>query len=142
MKKYILIFQTFNFWWLFPSFILNDLSFKCKFTKCLYHKFSPHIVWIIQFYPWWLSGKESTCNAGDMCRDMDSIPGLGRSFGERNGNPLQYSCLENPMDRKPGGLQPMWSQKGRTELGNSIATINLQLNSLFLDIFTPNLVFH
>ena len=34
-------------------------------------------------------------NAGDMC----SIPGLGRSPGEENGNPLQYSCLGNPMDR-------------------------------------------
>ena len=40
-------------------------------------------------------GKESTCNAGDLA----SIPGLGRSPGEGNGNPLQYSCLENPMDR-------------------------------------------
>ena len=44
---------------------------------------------------WWLSSKESTCNAGD----VGSIPGLGRSPGERNGNPLQYSCLENSMDR-------------------------------------------
>ena len=40
-------------------------------------------------------GEESTCNAGD----PGLIPGLGRSPGERNGNPLQYSCLENPMDR-------------------------------------------
>ena len=39
-------------------------------------------------------GRESTCNAGDLC----SILGLGRSSGEGNGNPLQYSCLENPMD--------------------------------------------
>ena len=39
-------------------------------------------------------GKESACNSGD----MGSIPGLGRSPGEGNGNPLQYSCLENPMD--------------------------------------------
>ena len=39
--------------------------------------------------------KESACNAGD----PDSIPGSGRSPGERHGNPLQYSCLENPMDR-------------------------------------------
>ena len=37
----------------------------------------------------------SACNAGD----LGSIPGLGRSPGEGNGNPLQYSCLENPMDR-------------------------------------------
>ena len=40
-------------------------------------------------------GKESTCNAGD----PGLIPGWGRSPGEGNGNPLQYSCLENPRDR-------------------------------------------
>ena len=39
--------------------------------------------------------KESACNA----RDPYSIPGLGRSPGEGNGSPLQYSCLENPIDR-------------------------------------------
>ena len=42
-----------------------------------------------------LSGKESTCNAGD----MGTIPRLGRSPGEGNGNSRQYSCLGNPMDR-------------------------------------------
>ena len=41
------------------------------------------------------NGKESACNAGD----LGSIPGLGRSPGGRHSNPLQYSCLENPMDR-------------------------------------------
>ena len=40
-------------------------------------------------------GKEFACNAGE----QDSIPGSGRSPGEGNGNPFQYSCLENPMDR-------------------------------------------
>ena len=40
-------------------------------------------------------GKESICNA----RDLGSIPGSGSSLGEGNGNPLQYSCLEDPMDR-------------------------------------------
>ena len=40
-------------------------------------------------------GKESACNVGD----PGLIPGLGRSLGEGNGNPLQYSCLENSMDR-------------------------------------------
>ena len=39
--------------------------------------------------------KESACNAGD----LGSIPGLGRSSGEENDYPLQYSCLENPMER-------------------------------------------
>ena len=41
------------------------------------------------------AGKESACIAGD----LDLIPGLGRSPGEGNGNPLQYSCLESSMDR-------------------------------------------
>ena len=44
--------------------------------------------------PWWLLGKESACNA----EDLGSIPGLGRSPGEGNGYPLQYSGLENSMD--------------------------------------------
>ena len=43
-------------------------------------------------------GKESACNAGDT-GDVCSISGSGRSPGEGHGNPLQYSCLENPMDR-------------------------------------------
>ena len=51
--------------------------------------------------------KASACNAGD----LGSIPGWGRSSGEGNGNPLQYSCLENSMDGQPGGLQSMGSQR-------------------------------
>ena len=49
-------------------------------------------------WPRWSSGKESACNARDT-GDLGSIPGLGRSPGVGNGNPLQYSCLENSMDR-------------------------------------------
>ena len=45
-----------------------------------------------------LEVKELTCNAGD-AGDMGSTPGLGSSRGGGNGNPLQYSCLENSMDR-------------------------------------------
>ena len=44
-------------------------------------------------------GKESACNAGD----LDAIPRLGRSLGEKNSKPLQYSCLENPMERGAWG---------------------------------------
>ena len=43
--------------------------------------------------------KESACNAGD----PGSVPGLGRSLGEGNDYPLQYSCLENPWTEEPGG---------------------------------------
>ena len=50
-------------------------------------------------HSWWLSGKESTCNAGAK-GDVGSIPGSGRFPGGRHGNPVQYSCLENPMDRR------------------------------------------
>ena len=53
------------------------------------------------------NGKESACSEGD----PRSIPGLGRSPGEENGNSLQYSCLENPMAEEPGGLQSMGSQE-------------------------------
>ena len=52
-------------------------------------------------------GKESVCNAGD----PGSITGLGRSPGEGNGYPLQYSCLGNPMDRGAWGLQSLGSQR-------------------------------
>ena len=45
-----------------------------------------------------LTVKNPPVNAGDI-RDVGLIPGLGRSPGVGNGNPLQYSCLENPMDR-------------------------------------------
>ena len=47
-------------------------------------------------FPGGSDGTKSACNAGD----PGLIPGLGISSGEGNGNPLQYSCLENPMDRR------------------------------------------
>ena len=68
--------------------------------------------------PTWCSGKEfsqkkkkknSPSNTGD-AGDVGSILGLGRSPGEGNGNPLQYSCLENSMDRGTGRLQSMGTQ--------------------------------
>ena len=56
---------------------------------------------------WLLSGKESTCECRRR-RDLGSIPGSGRSPGEGNGNPLQYSCLGNPRNR--GAWWPMGSK--------------------------------
>ena len=50
--------------------------------------------------------------------DVGLIPGLGRCPGEGNGNPLQYSCLENSMTEEPCGLQSMGSQKNWTPLSN------------------------
>ena len=46
----------------------------------------------------WVKNLSNACNAGDT-RGTGSIPGLGRTPGEGDGNTLQYSCLENPMDR-------------------------------------------
>ena len=60
------------------------------------------------------SGKVSPCNAGD----PGSIPGSGRSPGEGNGNPLQYSCLENPMDREFWWATVHGVTKSRTRLSN------------------------
>ena len=57
-------------------------------------------------FPSGSDSKVSACNAGD----PGSIPGLGRSPGERNGSPLQYSCLENPMDGGVSGYNP-WDHK-------------------------------
>ena len=59
-------------------------------------------------------GKECACNAGD----PGSMPGLGRSPGEGNGNPLQHSCLENPKDR--GAWQA--TVHGVARIGHDLAT--------------------
>ena len=59
-------------------------------------------------------GKESTCDAGD----VGLIPELGRSPGEGNGNLLQYSCLENPMDRGACRVTVHGVAKSWTRLSN------------------------
>ena len=64
---------------------------------------SPKVTW---GFPDGSAGKESACNAGDT-GDMSLIPGSGRSPAGGHGNPLQYSCLENHMDRGSwGGYSP------------------------------------
>ena len=65
-------------------------------------------------FPGGSDGKESTYNAGD----LDSIPGLGQSPGERNGKPLQYSCLENSMDRGAWQVTVHGVAKSLTKLSN------------------------
>ena len=86
--------------------IFNSFFFNTKHWvefPVLYSRFSLVIYFILSFiyiymgFPGGSDGKESACNAGD----LGLIPRLGRSPGEGNGNPLQYSCLENPMDRGP-----------------------------------------
>ena len=65
---------------------VHQNSFRCPF--------SPSILWFADL-PWRLSGKESACQR----RRCGFDPWLGRFSGEGNGNPLQYSCLESPVDR-------------------------------------------
>ena len=65
---------------------LSRLHFVCKMGL---------IIIVLPYRTSGSDGKESTCNGGDVC----SIPGVGRSPGGGPGNPLQYSCLENAMDR-------------------------------------------
>ena len=72
-----------------------------------------------KWLPRWLSGKESTCQAGHT-RDAGLIPGLGRSPGEANANPLQYSCLGNPKDR--GAWQSTVHAVGHNGATNTTAT--------------------
>ena len=55
-------------------------------------------------------GKESTCNAEDT-GDVGSVPGWGRFPGGGHGNPLQYSCLENPMDNRSLAGYSLWDCK-------------------------------
>ena len=69
-------------WWQTKAFIWPP-SYKFSFTESIIIGFSGGS-----------DGKKSACNAGD----LGSMPGSGRFPGEGNGNPLQYSCLENPMD--------------------------------------------
>ena len=64
--------------------------------------------------PWWLSGKESTCNAGD----AGSIPRSARSPGGRNGNPLQYSCLGNAITRGAWWAAVQGVAKRQTQLSD------------------------
>ena len=78
---------------------------KCAFIQCNVMQLGP---------PGGSDGKESPCNAGD----LGLISWSRRSPGGENGNPLQYSCLGNPMEEEPGGLQSMGSHKSQTWLGN------------------------
>ena len=66
-------------------------------------------------FPCGSDDKASAYNAGD----VGSIPGLGRSSGEGNGNPLQYSCLENPLDGGVWKAKVHGVTKSRTQLSDS-----------------------
>ena len=74
----------------------------------------------IYLLPRWLSSKESACNAGD-AGDTGSVSDLGRSLGEGNDYSLQYSSLNNSMDRGAWWATAHGVTKGQTELSTSMA---------------------
>ena len=76
---------------------------------------------VITCFPGSSDDKVSDCNAGD----PGSIPGLGRSPGKENGNPLQYSCLENPMDLGDWWATVHGVAKSRTRLSNFTFTFTI-----------------
>ena len=86
----------------FPHMWFLLSSFPSSIHALLHSRIYSKSLWLIHFtqqfmgFPGGSDGKESACNAGD----LGSISGLGRSPGEGNGNPLQYSGLENSMDRR------------------------------------------
>ena len=80
--------------------------------------------------------KESSFNAGD----LGSIPGLGSSLGEGNGNPLQYSSLENPMDKGAWRLQSMGLQRVRHDWASSLSL--QRLTSHCIECGTLSIVNH
>ena len=94
-------------------------------VKCIYYKNQTHnlaslstvnistesISVVTEGKPRWVRGKETTCNEGDK-----GLSGSGRSPRVGNGNPLQYSCLENPMDRRAWQAIPHGFAKSQTQL--------------------------
>ena len=68
-------------------------------------------------------GKESACTAGD----PGSVPGLGRYPGERNGYPLQYSCLEDPMDREAWWATVVGSQRVGHDWATSLSHFHVSI---------------
>ena len=79
-------------------------------------------IWTKQWgFPSSSDGKASACNAGD----LGSIPGSGRSPGEGNGNPFQYSCLGNPMAQRTLAGNSLWDLK---RVGQNVVNKQQQLS--------------
>ena len=93
--------------------------------------------------PWWLSGKESAYNIGD----LDLIPKPGRSLGEGNGNPLQYSCLEKSTERgtwwaSVHGIIKSWTRLSESCLHLYGFIVNLSIPSFTLQYYFRLLFFY
>ena len=115
-----------------------DHAFGCSIVCCCYFKTFNFVLGSRS-----LSGKESASSVGD-ARDVGSIPGSGKSPGERNCNPLQYSCLENPTDRGMWQATVHGVSKSRTRLSDFTFTFGAawsgtSVPTLFLSSTTTGL---
>ena len=98
---------------------MNNPFFLAPHFYLHFHFYSPFpLICLSVFFqkglPCSSNGKESACEGGD----QGSVPGLGSSSGEGNGNPLQYSCLENSMDREAWRATVCGVTKSRTRLSD------------------------
>ena len=109
---------------------LSDFTFFKAFyqkSKKITQNERKYLSFISEFglgFPGGSEVKAPACNAGD----LGSIPGLGRSPGEGNGNSLQYSCLENPMDRGAWWATGHGVAKSRTRLSDFTSLSERQLS--------------
>ena len=97
-----------------PTFRFINSLFVNKHILLAYFFFAVYSWSYTDLFPGRSDGKAPANNAGD----PGSIPDLGRSPGERNGNPLQYSCLENPMYRGAGWATVHGVEKSQTRLSD------------------------
>ena len=95
-----------------PKHLPYSTKISCELDDYYLHDY---VTWITRGFPSGLDGKAYAWNA----RDLGSIPGSGRCPGEGNGNPLQYSCLENSMD---GGTSCATQSMGSQSVGHDWAT--------------------
>ena len=110
-------------WWVF--------SWPFPPHGCVSQQVSWELLRLSRVLLWWLSGKESACNA----EDWGFIPGSGRSPGEGNGNPFQYSCLGNPMDRgvwwaTVHGVAKSWSDWATNTFTSLVKGVLVQVSSV------------
>ena len=94
----------------YRNLVINNFKYSTEIHEFVYHILNNDLVG----FPGSSDSKVTAYNVGN----LDSIPGSGRSPGEGNGHPLQYSCLENPMDRAAWGATVHGVAKSRTRLSD------------------------
>ena len=134
-KKYLKIKTSFFGSHLTGRFKEQNLALGMNGSRSSYHAIIKPLFFLLFYHCflcvdlflrllWWLSGREFTCQGGD----IGSIPGLGRSPEEGTGNPFQYFCLGNPMDR--GAWQAIYGVTKELDM-----TQRLNNNNLCIDLF-------